>query len=369
MEFPLKYPIVKPYLPALSVYQNEVEGIFDRNYLTNNGALVQLLEKRLAEYLGVEHLLLVANGTLALNIAYAALNVEGEVLTTPFSFAATASSLCWQGLSPHFIDIDLATLNLDVTKITSLQAEVANAILPVHVFGNPCNHHLIEPFAKEHNLTVIYDAAHAFASRIAGQSILNFGDAATLSLHATKLFHCVEGGAVIFKSKTAFEKAKQLINFGFDKENVPQYVGINAKMSEFHAAMGLAVLDDIGKITKQRKLLVELYLQQLSMLTGVRLQQWYAGESACGAYMPIILASETILLTLMDFLKGKGIQTRRYFYPSLSKIKAYGEQGDTPIAEQIASRILCLPMYTTLTIQDVEYICQQVKQALVSNNK
>jgi dTDP-4-amino-4,6-dideoxygalactose transaminase len=360
----LKYPIVKPYLPALSVYQNEISGVFERHYLTNNGPLVQLLEKRLAKYLGVQYLLLVTNGTLALNVAYAALDIKGQVLTTPFSFAATASSLLWQGLSPCFIDIEPTSLNIDVTKITDEQAQNASAILPVHVFGNPCKVKLIDEFANKHNLAVIYDAAHAFASRIAGESLLNYGDAATLSLHATKLFHSVEGGAIIFKSKAAFEKAKQLINFGFDQDHYPQHIGINAKMSEFHAAMGLAVLDDIEKITEQRKLLIDYYQLQVAKIKGVMVQQWYDGESPCGAYMPILLKSERVVLMLTESLKGKGIQTRRYFYPSLSQIKIYGENGDTPIANEISSRILCLPMYTALTLPDVDFICQQVREAL-----
>ena len=363
-----RYPIVKPYLPALEKYQTRVDEIFSRNYLTNNGPLLQLLEKRLAVFLGVEHVLLVANGTLALNVAYAALNIQGKVLTTPFSFAATASSLCWQGIAPSFVDIDPATLNIDINAVSVESAESASAILPVHVFGNPCQVDKISAFAKQYDLKVIYDAAHAFASELDGQSLLNYGDAATLSLHATKLFHCVEGGAIIFKDKAIYEKAKQLINFGFDKKHYPQYVGINAKMSEFHAAMGLAVLDDIEHITSQRKLLVECYHQNLARLPQVTFQQWHKQGNRNGAYMPIIFETEAQVLMVMERLAVDGIQTRRYFYPSLSQVTVYGGNEDTPVGNDISARILCLPLYTDLNATGVNYICDKVRLALEPRN-
>ncbi len=358
----IKYPIVKPYLPNQDKYHQQITEVFDRNWLTNNGPLVQSLEKRLAEYLGVEHLLLVANGTLALQVAYAALNIKGEVLTTPFSFAATASSLCWQGIKPHFIDVDAGSLNFDVSAISPERAQAASAILAVHVFGNPCELEKINQVAEQYSLKVIYDAAHAFASNYYGKSVLNYGDASTLSLHATKLFHSVEGGAIIFKNKADYIKAKQLINFGFDSENNPQYVGINAKMSEFHAAMGLAVLDEVDYITSQRKALITQYHAQLEGV--LQLQIWHEKGERNGAYMPILLKSEQQLLALSDRLLSEGIQTRRYFYPSLSQVPAYGMQGQTDIANDISARILCLPMYTDLKIADVDNICDTLKQAL-----
>jgi dTDP-4-amino-4,6-dideoxygalactose transaminase len=358
----IKYPVVKPYLPEKDKYTSQVSEIFSRNWLTNSGPLVQALEMRLAEYLGVEHLLLVANGTLALQVAYAALDVKGEVLTTPFSFAATASSLCWQGIKPHFIDIDADSLNFDVSAVTPEHAESASAILAVHVFGNPCDVDKIAQVSQQYNLKVIYDAAHAFASNFEGKSVLNYGDASTLSLHATKLFHSVEGGAIVFKNQVDYVKAKQLINFGFDSASYPQYVGINAKMSEFHAAMGLAVLDDIDYVTCQRKALINHYHMQLENV--LQLQIWHEQGARNGAYMPVIFESEQQLIAVIGLLGDAGIQSRRYFYPSLSQVPAYGMQGKTDIANDISARILCLPMYTDLQLTDVDVICTKLKHAL-----
>ncbi|PHS20749.1 MAG: DegT/DnrJ/EryC1/StrS aminotransferase [Robiginitomaculum sp.] len=360
----MKYPIVKPYLPSQDKYQRYVNGIFDRNYLTNNGPLVQLLEQRLAQYLGVDYILLVANGTLALNVAYAALDVSGKVITTPFSFAATTSSLCWYGIEPQFVDINAKTLNLDTTNISTEQAAMASAILAVHVFGNPCQVDNIAKLAKKHQLKVIYDAAHAFTSELSGQALVSYGDAATLSFHATKLFHCVEGGAVIFKDKTSYEKAKKIINFGFDQDNKPIHVGINAKMSEFHAAMGLAVLDDIDYITAKRRELINRYHQKLAHVDQIKCQNWHVMEQRNGAYMPIIFVSETLQLDIAQLLAKAGVQTRRYFYPSLSQVDVYGLHGETPIANDISTRILCLPMYTDLMLVDVDYICDCLIKAI-----
>ena len=360
----MKYPIVKPYLPPLDKYQHYVAGIFERNYLTNNGPLLQLLEQRLAEYLGVKHLLLVANGTLALNVAFAALNVKGKAVTTPFSFAATASALCWQNIEPIFIDIDAQSLNMDINKLDDSTASLASAILPVHVFGNPCQVNDISKVAENFNLKVIYDAAHAFTSTLSEQSLLTFGDAATVSFHATKLFHSIEGGAIIFKDRQPYEKAKQLINFGFNQNNIPEYIGINAKMSEFHAAMGLAVLDDIDFIANKRKELVAYYQQQLTSVETITLQHWHDKSEPSGAYMPIILNNENLLIKVVVALKEQGIQVRRYFHPSLSQMKIYGENGNTPIANDISTRILCLPLYTDLAFADIKFICKHLIAAL-----
>jgi len=362
----VNYPIVKPYLPCLDKYQNYIKDVFERNWLTNNGPLVQALEKRLAEYLGVEHILLVANGTLALQVAYAAFVIKGKVLTTPFSFAATASSLVWDNLEPEFIDIDKNSLNLDVNKISKEQLAEASAILPVHVFGNPCEVEKLASLAAKNDIKVIYDAAHAFASDFENKSVLNYGDAATLSFHATKLFHSVEGGAIIFKNKVDYDKARQLINFGFDSNNHPEFIGINAKMSEVHAAMGLTVLDNIKHITTQRSELVNRYHQQLASLDAnlIQFQTWHEQGTRNGAYMPIMLENEAAVLLLTEQLASEGIGSRRYFYPSLSQVEAYGMLGDTPIANDIASRILCLPLYTDLTLSDVDFICERVMHYL-----
>lgn len=357
-----KYPIVKPYLPDITKYQSYIEDIYKRCWLTNNGPLVQLLQQRLAEYLRVDNLLLVCNGTVALQVAYKALEIEGNVITTPFSFAASASSLCWQGLTPKFIDIDATSLNISMSNVDQKLLRQSSAILGVHVFGNPCNVDEIDNIANQNGLKVVYDAAHAFGSNVSGQSVLRYGDASTLSLHATKLFHCIEGGAIIFKRKNDLERAKHLINFGFDEKQRPQSVGINAKMSEVHAAMGLAVLDDIESILDKRKELTNLYH---SLLEGVvELQVWHSKGKNNGAYMPILFSDEAQLITVRDILANKGIQTRRYFYPCLSQVEAYGENGETPVASCISSRVLCLPLYTDLLPADVRYICDSLIKAL-----
>lgn len=363
----VKYPIVQPYLPKITSYQERVEQIFEKNWLTNNGPLVRLLEERLAKYLGVDYILLVANGTLALQVTYRTLNVTGKVFTTPFSFAATATSLLWEGITPIFLDIESSSLNLDISKIADFDDEEASAILAVHVFGNPCQVKAIDRVAKDNDLKVIYDAAHAFSSDFNDTSVLNYGDASILSFHATKLFHSIEGGAIIFKDKLSYEKAKQIINFGFDKNNLPQYVGINAKMSEFHAAMGLAVLDDIEHITSQRRLLVNRYYQKLVNNELIQLQEWSEFGECNGAYMPIILPTEEQLLLVIEKLALAGIQTRRYFYPSLSQVNAYCGEGETPIGNDISSRILCLPMYTDLKLLDVDFICETLINILNTN--
>lgn len=367
----MKYPIVKPFLPALNNYTAQIESIFKRNWLTNNGPCLQQLEKQLTEYFNVEHLLLVTNGTLALQVAFAALNInsqQGSVLTTPFSFAATASSLCFAGITPEFIDIDPATYNINIANASDEQLNQASAIVGVHVFGNPCDVMAIEQVAKQHNLKVIYDAAHAFASNLNGESVLHSGDAATLSLHATKLFHSVEGGAIIFKHKADYLKAKQLINFGFNAQQYPELVGINAKMSEVHAAMGLSVFEQIDYITTQRCALAARYSELLSPIKQLQLQQWHPQGVNNGAYMPVVLESQNMLLKVQAALSNAGVQTRRYFYPSLSQVPAYGMQGLTPVANSISERVLCLPMYTDLTLDGVDEICQHVVTALNTLN-
>lgn len=364
----MKYPIVKPFLPKNHNYTAHINAIFERNWLTNNGPCLQQLEKQLADYLNVEHLLLVANGTLALQVAFAALNIKGSILTTPFSFAATASSLCFAGITPEFIDIDPATYNINIANASDEQLSQASAILGVHVFGNPCDVAKLEQVANKHNLKVIYDAAHAFASNLEQNnklnSVLNHGDAATLSLHATKLFHSVEGGAVIFKHKADYLKAKQLINFGFNAQQFPEFVGINAKMSEMHAAMGLCVLEHIEHITSWRCKLAKRYTELLEPIKTIQLQAWHEGGGNNGAYMPVVFKSQDTLLKVQAALSNAGVQTRRYFYPSLSKVPAYGMHGNTPIANSISERVLCLPMFTDLTLEGVDEICNHLITAL-----
>lgn len=365
----MKYPIVKPFLPSIDAYKAQIDGIFERCWLTNNGQCLQEFERQLASYFGVKHLLLVANGTLALQVAFAALNIKGKAITTPFTFAATASALKFACVEPEFVDIDPETYNLDLNKATAEQLSEASAIVGVHVFGNPCDVEVIDRKAKEYDLKVIYDAAHAFASNISGNTVLEHGDVATLSLHATKLFHSVEGGAIIFKHESDYLKAKQLINFGFNSDFYPELVGINAKMSEMHAAMGLCLLEYLPFITRKRCELIGHYQKCLSRPLNQGLlsfQTWHSKGNNNGAYMPVVLKSEQQLLQVQAKLLEQGIQTRRYFYPSLSTVPAYGMQGSTPHGNELSLRILCLPMFTDLTLEGVEQICSSLISALES---
>lgn len=360
----IKYPIVRPVLPALDNYQHYIKTVFDKVWLTNNGPMHQELERRLAAFLGVKHLMLVSNGTLALQVAYRALNLGEYVITTPFSFAATASSLAWQNHRCRFVDIDANSFNIDPSCIDDELAAKCDGIVATHVFGNPCDVEALDTLSQKHQLKVIYDAAHAFGCRYKGQSVLNWGDASTLSLHATKIFHTVEGGAIIFKHEADFNRAKQLINFGFDSAQYPEFVGINAKLNEINAAMGLALLDDVERFQSHRIACVNTYHQLLA--TEFEFQHWANDSSVNGAYMPLLCQTQQELLQLMPMLAELGVQTRRYFYPSLSEVPCYGMQGETPIANGISQRVLCLPLYTDMTIKDVTDICELVKQALKS---
>lgn len=345
-------PVSQPWLPDREKLNKYIEQIYQSRQLTNNGPLVKQLEHRLTKYLGVKHLILVSNGTLALQIAYKALELTGEVITSPFSFVATTSSLLWQNLTPVFSDIEPHSLNIDPTAIEKKITEKTKAILPVHVFGNPCNVEAITSIANKYNLHVIYDAAHAFDSSYNGQNILNFGSISTLSFHATKLFHSIEGGAIITDSDDVAAKIRLLINFGIQQEGHIRLCGINAKMNEFSAAMGLCVLDDIDLIKSKRLAIFDKYQQQLQ--GKVRLQRWNLKSAPNGAYAPVILNTESTLTKVKSELAEQGITTRRYFYPSLNQLSFLPDTITCPESEDISRRILCLPIYPELAphIQD-----------------
>ena len=254
--------VTKTYLPDKEKYKRYVDEIYANGWITNNGPMVKLLEKRLAEYLGVKNIVLVSNGTVALEIAYRTLGIKGDVITTPFSFVASTSSLVTNGLNPIFADIDSQTLNMDPRNIANIITKNTSAIVPVHVFANACEVEEIDAIAKKNNLKVIYDAAHAFNVKYKGESILNYGDISTLSFHATKTFHSIEGGALIINDDSLVEKARYLINFGIkNAEEIPE-LGTNAKMNEFEAAMGLCVLDDMQDLNVKRKTVYEFYKKE-----------------------------------------------------------------------------------------------------------
>jgi dTDP-4-amino-4,6-dideoxygalactose transaminase len=340
--------VTKTYLPDREKYKSYVDRIFDSGWVTNNGQFVQELEKRLSEYLGVENLLLISNGTLALQVAYRALGITKEIITTPFSFVATASSMAWEGLDPVFSDINPDTLNLDPDKISRHITPETSAICPVHVFGNACDIDAIEEIAKANHLKTIYDAAHAFGVNYKGESILKQGDASILSFHGTKVFHTVEGGAIIFKDKKHLEAARLMINFGIPGYDQISTLGINCKMNEFQAAMGLCVLDDIEYINTDRKRVWEIYTEAFLHSQNIGLQKQNQLSSQNYSYYPVILESEEILLKLKDALLKKEIAPRRYFYPSLEQIPYVRQGQQVPNSSSVSRRILCLPIYPNL---------------------
>lgn len=351
-------PVTKPYLPNREKLKSYIDGIYERQWLTNNGQLVQELTQRLESYLGVENLLLVANGTLALQIAYRALGINepvngkpAQAITTPFTFIATASSLKWDGVQPVFTDIDPQTWCLAPENIEAEITPQTRAIVPVHVFGNACDVEAIGDIAEKHNLKVIYDAAHAFGVTYQGESLLKHGDAATLSFHATKLFHTGEGGAIIFKRKEDLERAKKMINFGITGPESIDELGINAKMNELQAAMGLCVLDEIDNIQESRKALWESYNESLK--GRVVRQKWAEGASNNHAYCPLLLQSEQEVRSVVAHLAEQGIQARRYFYPSLESVEHLSAPTAVPVSQALAKRVLCLPLYVDLNVDKI----------------
>lgn len=354
--------VTKAYLPNKEKYKTYIDRLYETGWLTNNGEHLLLLEKRLKEYLGVKHLILVANGSLALQLAYKALDLKGEVITTPFSFAATTSTLAWEGLTPVFADIDQKSFNIDPTLIEKHITQETSAIVPVHVFGNPCEVEAIQKIADKHGLKVIYDAAHAFDVDFKKKNVLTYGDVSTISFHATKLFHTIEGGAVFTNDDEIAKKIRLLINFGITGPTTIESVGTNAKMNEFEAVMGLCVLDEIEEIKEKRQKIWNTYVENLSGL--VEFQQWHKESDNNHSYAPILLKSETELLAVEAHLKMNNIVPRRYFYPSLDSLDYLNSKQVCHHSRDISSRILCLPMYPDLSFDEQMKVISKVKEAL-----
>lgn len=349
-------PVTKPFLPPVEEYEAYIRQIWKRQWLTNNGPLVNELELKLKEYLDLPHLLYVSNGTIALQIAIKALDLQGEIITTPFSFVATTSSIVWEGCRPVFSDIHPETLNIDPSKIEAVITPKTTAILATHVYGNPCDIDAIQAIADKHNLKVIYDAAHCFGTTYKGKSVFAYGDISTTSFHATKLFHTVEGGAVFSKSPDVLKKMAYLRNFGHDGPESFAMVGINGKNSEFHAAAGLANLKYISSILHNRKETSAYYDTKLKGLKVAKPLINADADFNC-AYYPILFNSEEELLKAMDSLSKNWVYSRRYFYPSLSAIN-YVEPQETPISNDVAKRVLCLPLYYDLKKEEVDLIAR-----------
>lgn len=354
--------VTKPFLPPLELYSSYLQKIWDLQWVTNNGPQVQELEKRLKEYLGVKHLLYVNNGTIALQIAIKALAPKGEIITTPFSYVATTNSILWEGCKPVFADIKSSDYNIDPTKIKTLINKDTVAILATHVYGNPCDVKEIEKIAKEFNLKVIYDAAHAFGSKYQGKSLLSYGDVATCSFHATKLFHTIEGGAIITNDDSLAEKMTLYRQFGHTGDDHFS-IGINGKNSELHAAMGLCLLPMTEDIMANRKRTADLYNE---LLLGLPLKRPEAmeGTEYNYSYYPIVFESEDQMLKAKSLLTDSAVGTRRYFYPSLNNLPQY--KGEPcPISESVSLRVLALPFYYNMEVDDVKKICDCIKKSLV----
>lgn len=354
--------VTKTFMPDREKLNHYIDDLYKTAWITNNGVCVQELTTRLEKHLDVRNLLLVSNGTLALQVAYKSLGIKGNAITTPFSFVATTSSLVWEGIKPVFSDIDPDTFCIDPYKIENAITSQTTGIVPVHVFGNGCDVEHLESIACEHNIKLVFDGAHAFGVNHNGNSLLSYGDAAILSFHATKLFHTIEGGAIIFKNKSDLEVAKKLINFGMTGPESIDGEGINAKMNEFQAAMGLCVLDDIDLILKDR---ADVFHSYESHLNGyVTFQKHNPKCTNNFSYFPVIFKSEDVLLKVLAMLRQNGINPRRYFYPSLDSLNYLQPQKQQPVSRDIACRILCLPIYPGLSETDIEQICRLIKKAI-----
>lgn len=353
--------VTRTFLPSIDAYQQILQRAWDKQWLTNRGELVLELEEKLKGYLSVNNIIITNNGTVPLQIALKLLGNGGEIITTPFSYVATTAAIVWENCTPVFVDIDPRHLTIDETKIEAAITPRTTAILATHVFGNPCHLEAIDAIAKKHNLKVIYDAAHAFGVTYKGQSVFDFGDVSTCSFHATKLFHTGEGGAMFSGDTDLFHKLYYSHNFGHNGPLAFHGLGVNGKISELQAAMGLAVFPHLDEIISTRKFAVDFYdnnlssqLQRMTIREGVH---WNY------SYYPVIFDSETTLLGVMEALKKEAIFPRRYFYPSLNTID-YTAGQSMPVSESIAARILCLPLFANMDVADLQRIVSTINQSL-----
>lgn len=358
--------VTQPSLAPLEEFTELLAGVWDRGILTHNGPLVQQLEIELQNWLKLDHVIANTNGTIAIQMAIKALEIKGEILTTPFTWVATLSAIKWEGCTPTFCDIDPETLNLDPAKIEAAITPNTVAIMPVHVFGNPCDVGAIQAIADKHGLKVIYDAAHAIGSTYQGRSLLEFGDISATSLHATKLLNCAEGGACITRSPDLAEKLRRIRFFGHDHQKAIVEDGFNGKMTEVHAALGLANLKYADTVLADRKTKYFHYRNSLEPLREphrLQFQQLTLGEPNY-SYFPLILPDEATLLKVEAALNQSAIYPRRYFYPSVNTFDQIVSPVPMPISEDIASRILCLPLYFNLTQADQDRIIKLISQTL-----
>ena len=361
--------VTQPYLPDLKEFYPYLEAIWESKNLTNGGVFHQRLEAELCEYLGVKHISLFSNGTIALIVALQALGISGEVITTPYSFVATTNSLIWNGISPVFSDIEPHSMNLDPGLIENAITDKTKAILPVHCYGTPCDVEAIQKIADKHKLSVIYDAAHAFGVNYKGQSILNFGDLSILSFHATKIFNTFEGGAIISHTPEMKKRIDQLKNFGFVDEVTVVESGMNGKMSEINAAFGLLQLKHMPEVELQRKAIADFYNQNLADIPGITISPDNYSPGSTHSYYPILVGPEFALSRdkLYEKLKEHEVFSRRYFYPLISDFPMYknltsSNTENLPVATEIANKILCLPIYPALSFDDLNRIIGLIRE-------
>ena len=360
--------VTQPCLPPLEEFMPYLQQIWQNKWLTNNGPLHQQLEKELAEYLGVKYISVFSNGTLALITALQALNITGEVITTPFSFVATTHSLWWNKIKPVFVDIEAEYMNLDPAKIEAAITPQTTAIMPVHVYGNPCKVDEIQRIADKHGLKEIYDAAHAFGVKINDNSVLNYGDLSVLSFHATKVYSTIEGGAIICHTEEMKHHIDNLKNFGFRGETVVEEPGINAKLNEIQAAYGLLQLKYIDGFIARRKEITELYRELLKNIDGIRFLDDMECITHGYSYFPILIDKDKLGKSrdeVYEILKTNNVFARRYFYPLISTFEPYNKlESSKPknliVATQAANEVLCLPIYVELENEEVETIIKHI---------
>lgn len=360
--------VTSPLLPPLEELIPYLQKIWDSKWITNNGAMHKELERQLAEYLGVEYISLFSNGTLALMTALKALNVAGEVITTPYSFVATAHAIVWNNLQPVFADVEPQYYNLDPQKIEAAITERTTAIMPVHVYGNPCNVEAIQQIAEKHHLKVIYDAAHAFGVKKDGVSILKYGDLSVLSFHATKVYSTIEGGAVVCHSQEMKHHIDNLKNFGFRGETTVEEVGINAKLNELQAAFGLLNLKYIDNAIQKRRQVAETYKMLLQHIKGISFLPEQPHVLANYAYFPVFVNEEEYGMSrddLYEKLRAGNIYGRRYFYPLITSFEPYKSlpsAQNLPVAEKAAQQVICLPLYADLSEEEIRRVVNVVEQ-------
>lgn len=361
-----KITVTKPFLPPLEEFIPYLEKIWDSKVLTNNGQFHKQLERDLAEYLGVPYLSLFSNGTLALLTSLQALKISGEVITTPYSFVATTHALHWNGIKPVFVDIESEYCNINANKIEEAITPDTTAILPVHVYGNPCNVEKIKEIADNYGLKVIYDACHAFGVKLNNNSILNYGDLSILSFHATKVFTTFEGGAIVCHDESTKRRIDFLKNFGFANETTVVGPGINAKMNEFQAALGILQLKYVNQSIKKRKSIIEFYRKKLFDIDGINFINNIEGVTHNYPYFPIFIDKEKYGRTrdeVYELMKENNIYSRRYFYPLISQFPTYrglesAKAKNLPVAEKITEQVLCLPVFESLEVSETNRIVE-----------